>query len=408
MRGLTARLRKAVSRPRETVSAVVTQVRNDDVPFMAGSIAYQAFISLFPLLVLLFIIVAAVGDEAVAQEAVTLTEGVLPDAAQSLLSDTITENGVGGTASVIGVVTLVWGSLKIFRGLDTAFSEIYETGGSNSIADQLRDGLVVFAALAVSLVAMTAVGSLFAFFERPFARVLNLFLLVAGLTVAFLPMYRFFPDANLSWAEALPGAVFAALGWTLLQSLFQFYVALSGANDASSVVGAVLLLLTWLYLAGFILLLGAVVNAVLLDEGSPEPQTSPDYEEQFHRERDRRQSLQHELARLERRLDAAETTAIPATVAELRARNRQLQRRIHWLARPWPVRLVFRALGRSPQDETVVDPGRRTDDVAYRQESDRRVDDEGDQQVRTGADRQRQTETDRRPGSESVRREGLI
>ncbi len=375
MSRLTAGLRQAAGRPRRTLGAVLTQVREDDVPFMAASIAYQAFISLFPLLVLIFLLVATVGDETVAKEVVGLTEGVLPEAAQSLLGDALTGERAGGTASIIGLVTLVWGSLKIFRGLDTAFSEIFETDDSNSIVDQFRDGLVVFAVLAISLVAMVAVGSVFAIVEGPLARVLNLLLLVAGLTIAFLPMYYYFPDAHLSWAEAVPGALFAALGWTLLQSLFQFYVALSGADSASNAVGAVLLLLTWLYLGGFLLLLGAVVNAVLLGEGEPEPQLGPDYEKQFHRERDRRQTLQHELALLERRLDEMESVATPDTAADLRKRNRTLRRRIRWLQRPLPVRLLLGLLGTSPADETVPEPRRPSAgelDSRERQETDRR------------------------------------
>jgi len=356
---LTHRLREAANRPRRTVRSVIAQVREDDVPFMAGSIAYQAFISLFPLLILIFLLVAALGDETVAKQVVGLTEGFLPEAAQSLLSETISGERAGGTASIIGLVTLVWGSLKIFRGLDTAFSVIYKTDESNSITDQLRDGEVVFAVLAVSLVAMVAVGSVFAIVEGPLTRVLNLFLLVAGLTVAFLPMYRFFPDADLSWAEAIPGALFAALGWTVLQSLFQFYVALSGSADAGSVVGAVLLLLTWLYLGGFLLLLGGVVNAVLLGKGKPEPKTSPDFEDRFHRERDRRQSLQHELARLQRRIQQTEEPADPETLVALRTRNRLLRQRLRWLERPLVVRLLLRLAGRTPQDETVVEPGYR-------------------------------------------------
>ena len=58
MSRLTAGLRQAAGRPRRTLGAVLTQVREDDVPFIAASIAYQAFISLFPLLVSTFLLVA--------------------------------------------------------------------------------------------------------------------------------------------------------------------------------------------------------------------------------------------------------------------------------------------------------------------------------------------------------------
>jgi hypothetical protein len=200
---------------------------------------------------------------------------------------------------------------------------------------------------------MVTVGSIFTVFDGLLARALNLTLLVVGLTVAFLPIYRFFPDANLSWADAVPGAVFAAFGWGVLQFLFQFYVAVS-SQGGSSAIGAILLLLTWLYLGGLILLLGGVVNAVLLGKGDPAPQTSEDdqrlqqYTEKFHRERDRRQSLEHEVARYERRLAEAQTVPPSSDAAALRDQNRLLTRRLRWAEKSLPVRLLLRLLGRKP------------------------------------------------------------
>mgnify|MGYP000300745586 CR=1 FL=1 len=55
-------------------------------------------------------------------------------------------------ASVVGVVVLLWGTRKIFCGLDTAFSEIYETTAKNSFRDKVIDGLVVFVVVLVAVV----------------------------------------------------------------------------------------------------------------------------------------------------------------------------------------------------------------------------------------------------------------
>ncbi|MHB9288680.1 YihY/virulence factor BrkB family protein [Halobacteriales archaeon Cl-PHB] len=354
MAHLRQRLRSAADRPVATGRTVVEQVREDDVPFMAGSIAYQAFVSLVPLLILVFLAVTVVGDAALAARVTALTEGFLPDAAQTLLSDAIAgEGGVGGAgASVIGFVTLVWGSLKIFRGLDTAFSVIYATDGADSLVDGLRDGLVVLVVLVVSLLAMAAAGTVFAAVEGLAARVLNLLALGAGLTVAFLPIYRVFPDADLTWAEAVPGAVVAALGWTALQSLFQFYVGVAGSG--SGALGAVILLLTWLYLGGLVLLVGAELNAVLLGQRDPAAPTDrvETLESRLHRERDRRQSLEYEVARLERQLQAARSTDVAAVERE----NRWLRRCLEWERRSLPARAVLGLLGEGPADQPPLRP----------------------------------------------------
>jgi hypothetical protein len=88
-------------------------------------------------------------------------------------------------------------------------------------------------------------------------------LLLGGLTVTFLPLYYLLPGVTVSVGEALPGALLAAVGWTLLQSGFRLYAGVVSATQVYGVLGAVLLIVTFLYFGGVILLLGVVFNAVL-------------------------------------------------------------------------------------------------------------------------------------------------
>lgn len=369
MSGASAVLGTTRERFERFARPVVEQVREDDVPFMAASIAYQAFASLVPLLVLLFVGVTILGDQQLAQRTVKLTEGVLPEAAQDPVSNAISdEDGVGGaSASVVGVVTLLWGSLKMFRGLDKAFSDIYETERRNSILDQVRDGLFVLAALGVGVVGMVGAMAVFGAYAGPLPRAISLVVLVVGLTGVFLPMYRFFPDADLEWVDAFPGALFAAVGWMALQFLFRLYIQFSSKGDSSGLIGAVMLLLLWLYLSGLVLLLAAVVNAVLLGEGGPAVRNgnaatgssdrgadSTDERadallDRLHRERARRRTLEHERARLARRLERAEARE-GEDLSTLRRRNRALRRWLAWKERPLPIRLLVRLLGTAPPE----------------------------------------------------------
>ena len=256
---------------------VLDEFRTENVTFMAGSIAYQAFVSLLPLLVLVLLAVSTVGDEQVAAQVTSLTQSFLPRAARTLLGNAL-DGSTGSTGvSVIGVVTLLWGSLKIFRGLDTAFSDIYDTEAENSFVDQLVDGLVVFVTVGLAIAAAGVATTVFALFEWiPFIGVLSPLLLVISLTIAFFPIYYLFPDMDVSPRETLPGVAVAAVGWTLLQALFQVYVSFSSKTSAYGILGAILLLLTWLYFAGLVLLLGAVVNAVIAGRTGDRATGSPD------------------------------------------------------------------------------------------------------------------------------------
>jgi membrane protein len=250
---------------------VVAVLRARNVPFMAGSIAYNAFVSLIPLLILAFVLVTAAGDQQLAGRVVEATGGVLPQSAQEPLGETIAGGGESGDeeqtsgVSVIGFVTLSWGALKIFRGLDTAFSEIYGTEARDSFLDQLRDGVVVLVVLLVVIVAAVAAGGAATVLPIPYLDVVSPLVLLGVLTAAFAPMFYLFPDVDHSFREVLPGAAFAAVGWATLEALFQVYVAFAGKADAYGVLGAVLLLVTWLYFSGLVILTGATINAVLAD-----------------------------------------------------------------------------------------------------------------------------------------------
>ncbi len=338
------------------VEAVVRGITRKNVTFMAASIAYQAFISLLPLLVLVFFLVSIVGDEALAARVAETTEGFLPESGRELLEEAIAGSVATTGASAIGLVTLLWGSLKIFRGLDTAFSEIYDTTATSSILDQLRDGLVVFVALGLALLAAAVASAVFAVFpDNALVGVLNPLLLVVGLSVAFFPMYYVFPDVDVGVREVLPGVVVAAVGWAALQALFQVYVAVASSSASAGAIGAILLVLTWLYFGGLVLLVGAVVNATaggrlsIPDADADETGDSDTFA--ANRLERRTETLERRLADVEhayglsrheleaerRRADALESRVadLEAERTRLDRENERLRRRLERRRRPW-------------------------------------------------------------------------
>jgi len=252
-----------LERVRSTARAVVYEVRSEDVTFMAASIAYHAFVSLLPILGLLTLVVSAVGSERLVDRILATTETVLPAAGQTVVSNALTASG-GVGASVVGITVLLWGTFKIFRAMDAAFSEIYDTERRNSVLDQARDGVVVFLSFAVAVLAVLFLGT---WIDVPGSGsiqwLLDRLLAVAGLAVALVPMYYVFPDLDVGLREVVPGVVVAAAGWTTLEWAFRWYVALSSKPDVYGIVGALLLLVTWLYVGSVLLLVGAAVNSTL-------------------------------------------------------------------------------------------------------------------------------------------------
>lgn len=272
-RGAIVILSWARSRVASTVGlgrAIAVRAQAAEITFLAAAVAYYAFLSLLPALLLILSIGTAVGGDALADALVAAAGDLLTPTGRNLVRDAL-ENAAGRTgATVAGVVLLLWSVLKVFRGLDIAFLKVYGSEEAASLGDQIRDGLVAVVGVGTGLAVMFGVGAVVSAFELELLLdVLGILVLPSVLTVVFLPLYYVFPDMNVSVGEVLPGALFAGVGWTVLQAGFQIYAANAGQYQAYGVLGGVLLLVIWFYLAATVLLLGAVVNVVLAGRSSP-------------------------------------------------------------------------------------------------------------------------------------------
>jgi membrane protein len=252
------------------VREIATEFRKRDVPFMAGSLAYSAFVSLLPFLLLLLLAVSWIGGEQLVAVVLSLTRQYLSPAGQNVVFDALTRASGRFGLSVLGFLALSWGALTLFRRLDTAFAHLYGTERTRSFRQRMTDALVVIAAMAGAMIAMLFAGLVFAMVPQvPFLGVLNVLFLIAALSAAFYPVYYVFPDVDIAPLEAVPGVVVSVVGWIVLQLLFQLYISLSATAELYGVLGGVLLLITWLYFASLIFLLGGVTNVVLAGRRPP-------------------------------------------------------------------------------------------------------------------------------------------
>ncbi|MFB6227039.1 MAG: YihY/virulence factor BrkB family protein [Halobacteriales archaeon] len=243
--------------------AIVHEIRTDRITFMAGAIAYNAFLSLLPLLFVLLTIASTIGRGELQETLISLTEALVTAGAAEIFVAELRNASTG--ASLVGLVALAWGMFRIFRSLDTAFSDIYETQAENTVTDQIVDGIVVFGSLAALLIAVFTLESSFGFgdvtgFLSPFSRLF--FVCVIGLTLT--PLYYVFPDeSEMGILETVPGVLFAAVALIVLQSIFGYYVALSDPAANNQLLASIVVLLTWLYFCGLVVLVGAAINATL-------------------------------------------------------------------------------------------------------------------------------------------------
>ena len=91
------------------------------------------------------------------------------------------------------------------------------------------------------------------------------FIIMAGICmIVITALYCIAPSRPVKILNALPGAVAAVSMWIIVSALFSFYVEhMSKYSLLFGSIGAIIVLLLWLYIAAVILLMGAEINSVL-------------------------------------------------------------------------------------------------------------------------------------------------
>ncbi|MFB6107411.1 MAG: YihY/virulence factor BrkB family protein [Haloplanus sp.] len=253
-----------------TRAALITEVlavaREKRISANAASLAFYAFNAFVTLLVLIYAAFSAFGTGNALAGTLQLLTGVGAREVQALF-ERVGSNAAGRRrAVVLAAVIAVWSSLRLFRAIEGVFAEIYELRTERSFRRQVVDSVVVLVAVTALMVVMAAVGALFVFRTAGLAwTLLGPVFLWLALVVLFVPLYSRFSGTDGTVGRILPGAAVAAAGWTGSAIALRLYVSVSESVDFYGVVGAVLLVLTWLYVVGGAIILGVVLNAVLAD-----------------------------------------------------------------------------------------------------------------------------------------------
>ena len=250
-----------LSRARSVTENLVDIVRNEQVSFLAASIAYYMFVSVLPLLLLTVVVGTFFGGAAFVARVLGIVGSVLTPPATAVLEEALMSAAGRGGATIVSLLVMLWGGLKVFRGLDIAFAELYNTTDTYRFLDQLKDALSALFGIGLAVVGLVGIVTLGAFFGVNVA--LSGLVLIPVLTLAFFPLYYVYPNVEMTARMALPGAVLAAVGWTVLGAGFGIYASQAGSFQVYGVIGGALLLVTYFYFGGQLLLVGAALNAVL-------------------------------------------------------------------------------------------------------------------------------------------------
>jgi membrane protein len=249
-----------LSRVLEVGIAVVKAAYEYDVRYPAAALAYYAFVSFVPVLLLAF---AVVGEQFTAEIARATPQFLTLQARQLIFEATTTASGQTG-ASVLAIAVIGWSGANIAMDFQTVVERVEETSGK-PLRDQLRDSVAVLGSLVLAILTIFFTSTLFTL--PPAGSFAGLVMLFIVLTVALLPLY-YVPSTVLpNPAAALPGALTTGFGWTVIHAGILFYAANAGKYAIYGVLSGIIIILTSLYIAASILMLGVIVNVTLVEKG---------------------------------------------------------------------------------------------------------------------------------------------
>ncbi len=260
--------------------AVVQKFGNDQAGAFATRIAYRGLFSVFPLMLLLTTILGFVlsSNPAFKRQVMHSALSQFP-----LIGAQLKPNGHllhgSGPALVVGVVGTVWGTLGVTNAAESAMNTVWNIPYVNwpsFVFRKLRSAAVLIA-LGIATIASASLSTFATAYaegtSRPVSYLGSVLISLAVFTIAFTVLTA----EPLGWRDVWLGAVLATAFWEVLQAAGGWYVAreLRGATETYGVLAAVIVILSWMFLAAQVTLLAVEVNVVLKYRLWPRSITQP-------------------------------------------------------------------------------------------------------------------------------------
>ena len=258
----------------------------DQAPTLGAALAYYTVFSLAPLLIIAITIAGLVfGQEAAQGQIFDQLRGLLGEASGKAMEDMVqsanAKPATGVFATLIGVVTLLFGASGVFGQLQTSLNAIWgvEPKPGRGILGFVQDRILSFGfilvvgfLLLVSLLLTAAVALVAQGFGgmlpgmETLAQILNFVLSLALITLLFAMIFKFLPDAKIAWHDVWIGAFITAVLFTIGKFALGLYLGKSGVSSSYGAAGSLIVLLLWVYYSSQILFFGAEFTQVYANQ----------------------------------------------------------------------------------------------------------------------------------------------
>ena len=267
--------------PTAFVFGVVKKYGDDNGGALASNLAYSAFVSIFPLLLILTTILGLVAsvNPSVRTHVLNAVAGQVP-----LIGHTLTGNVKELKRSsiiglIIGFVGLIWGTTGLAQSGLFTMEQVWNLPGPArpGYVQRLGRAMLFIALLGGGVIVTTGLASLNTYLLKGFWAVILAEVLTAAFNVGmYIGAFRALTPKGVPTRQLLPGAITGGICWTVLQVLGTWLVHHFLHNDSVyGVFGIVLGLLAWIYLAVQVTVYSAEINVVLARRLWPRAMVQP-------------------------------------------------------------------------------------------------------------------------------------
>ena len=266
--------------PKKLAKDVWNEIQEDDVFGRAAQLSYYFLLALFPLLIFLTSCVGLVigTQSGIRQNLFGYLSEVMPPAAFQLIESTMQEVTAASSGSKIsfGILATLWAASNGMGAITEALNIAYDVKESRpwwkqrltaigltiALSVLILTALVIVLAggkIADGLAATYALGSVFTLSWK----ILQWPVVLATMLFAFAMIYYFAPDVrDQKWVWITPGAVLGVVLWLLVSFGFRLYLDyFDSYSKTYGSLGAVIILMLWLFFTGAAVLIGGEVNA---------------------------------------------------------------------------------------------------------------------------------------------------
>ena len=248
----------------------------DEISLLSANLSYYFILSLFPMLIVALALTPyfKIDQQFLLEKIHSFAPGDLGDYLFDMISEVL--NNKNNTIITVGIVFTLWSASSGIYGIIIAFNNAF----------RVRDGriwiltkLISIVFTALFLIGMFVVLALIVFGKQLTYLLFHKFNLDEGFYnlwsilnysfpilftfIVFMFLYIVGPNLKLKAISILPGALFSTISWTLVSRIFGYYIDhFSSYIKTYGTIGAFMAFILWLYITGYILIIGAEINAI--------------------------------------------------------------------------------------------------------------------------------------------------